>query len=232
MKNLELIEKTLKKNSTQQLFSKLGKLNQSSQEYEVILTILKARGQDVSNWENSKSEESEVVYEDTEGMAEEDLKVVEQVEEKEPSLRDKLIEEVDQFMDELIAQKRTGVNLQVLKSLGGQYGSDLDVLLENASIEQLNDALSFKNKKEEKIVEIERKKKNTNNKKSFIKSKEIEKFESGIIVSFVDKDKKYIKGKIVKFFLSHKNNSEICELLLDDNKLVHKRTNKLKTIDE
>ena len=80
------------------------------------------------------------------------IEEVEQVEEKEPSLRDKLIEEADQFMDELITQKRTGVNLQVLESLGGQYGSDLDLLLENASIEQLNDALSFKGLKPKQEV--------------------------------------------------------------------------------
>ena len=55
-------------------------------------------------------------------------------------------------MDELIAQKRTGVNLEVLKALGGQYGSDLDVLMENASIEKLKDALSFKNLKPKQEV--------------------------------------------------------------------------------
>lgn len=231
MKNLELIEKSLKKNSTQQLFSKLGKLNQNSQEYDVIISILDKRGQDVSNWKNDLQEEI-VVYQSEEELTSEETEIIEKHEIKELSEKDRLIEEVDQFADELISQKHTGVYTEVMKVLGGKYDSDINELFETVSEEQLKDALSFKNKKEEKAVKVERKKKNTDNKKSFTKSKEIEILESGLVVFFTDKDKNSVKAKIVKFFLSHKNNSEICELVLSDKRLVHKRTNKLKILDE
>ena len=232
MKNLELIEKSLKKNSTQQLISKLEKLNENSQEFEVIISILEKRGQDISKWKKDEKQEEVVVYQSEEELTPEEQEIIEKSENKEQSLRDKLIEEVDQFMDELIAQKRTGVNLEVLKALGGQYGSDLDELLENSSIEQLKDALGLKKTEENVIVAKGKNVKSLENKKSFKESKEVDGLKSDMTVYFSDKDNNSIKANIVKFFLSHKNNSEICELILDNKKLVHKRTNKLKKLDE
>lgn len=241
MKNLELIEKSLKKNSTQQLFSKLGKLNQNSQDYEVIVSILEKRGQDVSNWKNESNIDLILDTVDEswadDGSDSKESDVIPEPINLTPTLRDKLIEEVDQFVDELIKSKRTGVYTEVMRALGGQYDSDIDELFETVSEEQLKDALSFKNLKQDK-TEVKNEKKDVikkvkeNNKKSFTKSKEIEILESGISVSFIDRDKNSVNAKIVKFFLSHKNSSEICELVLGDNRLVHKRTNKLKILDE
>ena len=207
MKNLELIEKSLKKNSTQQLISKLEKLNESSQEFEVIISIIEKRGQDVSKWKKDEKQEEVVVYQSEEELTHEEQEIIEKSENKEQSLRDKLIEEVDQFMDELITEKRTGVNLEVLKALGGQYGSDLDVLLENASIEQLKDALSFKNLKQDK-TEVKNEKKDVikkvkeNNKKQ-IESKNIESFNVEFTVALNSKKApgEILTGKVVLDFI-------------------------------
>ena len=207
MKNLELIEKSLKKNSTQQLFAKLAKANQKSQEYEVLISILEKRGQDVSMWKNDENQEEVVVYQSEEELTPEEQEIIEKSENKESSLKDKLIEEVDQFMDELIAQRRTGVNLEVLKALGGQYGSDLDMLLENASIEQLKDALSFKNLKQEKTeVKDEKKevlKKVKENNKKQTESKSIESFNVEFTVALNSKKApgEILIGKVVSDFI-------------------------------
>ena len=65
MKNLELIEKSLKKGSTQQLIAKLGKFNENSDEYQIIISIIEKRGQNVSQWkvaaEVAKAKIEEVV---------------------------------------------------------------------------------------------------------------------------------------------------------------------------
>jgi len=57
--------------------------------------------------------------------------------------RQELSEKVDAFVDELIAQKRTGVYNEVMKALGGKFNSDLDDLLEQTSKAQMKDALAF-----------------------------------------------------------------------------------------
>lgn len=206
MKNLELIEKSLKKNSTQQLVSKLEKLNENSQEFEIILSIVEKRGQDVSKWRKEEQKEV-VVYQSKEELTPEEAEIIDKHESKELSEKERLIEEVDKFMDELIAQKRTGVNLEVLKALGGQYGSDLDELLENASIEQLKDALSFKNLKQDK-TEVKNEKKDVikkvkeNNKKQ-IESKNIESFNVEFTVALNSKKApgEILTGKVVLDFI-------------------------------
>lgn len=256
MKNLELIEKSLKKNSTQQLVSKLEKMDTSNSVYEVIVSLLEKRGQDVSKWK-AEEPKSDVVYEDTEDMTEEDLKIVEQHEEKveEPSLRDKLIEEVDRFMDELIAQKRTGVNLQVLKALGGMYGSDLDILLENATLEQLQDAISFKSLKPQKEVSkvdslIAKGKEMKNNQpkkeqsilltkssKSIIleESEEVEglKVNSNVEFKAAPSSKlsnQVLNGVVLSVYKCHKSNfKEYCKISFDGN-IFYKRSNSLKLV--
>lgn len=82
-----------------------------------------------------------------------------------PALKlEALKQRVDELVDKLIEEKRTGVYNQVMKALGGNFYSDLDELLENATEAQLNDALSFSklNKpKEEPIVESAKSKFNT-----------------------------------------------------------------------
>lgn len=144
MKSKELIEKSLKKNSTQQLVSKIDKLNSSSVEFEVIISILEKRNFDVSKWkvETSVDQVSESIKDEIhEIIKEESIDLT-------PTLRDKLIEDVDHLVDELIASKRTGVYTEVMKALGGQYDSDIDELFEKATEEQLRDALVFQNMKQ------------------------------------------------------------------------------------
>ena len=160
MKNLELIEKSLKKGSTQQLIAKLGKLNANSDEYQIILSIIEKRGQDISKWKSNVTVSEvkvEEVAEQPKPIAEEKVTdILSPINEpivSELTLREKLIKKVDEFMDELIATKRHGVNSEVLKALGGKYGDDLDDLFETATEEQLRDALSFK-KNESKVEPI------------------------------------------------------------------------------
>lgn len=146
MKTLELIEKAFKKCSTQQLFAKLAKLNQNSQEYGIIISLLEGRGQNVSNWKNE----------------EQDAPVSETAQESTTPTLDELKERVDQFVDELIVAKRTGVYTEVMKTLGGDYESDLDDLFEVATMEQLQAALEFKNipeqVKEETVPKVKKEK--------------------------------------------------------------------------
>lgn len=130
MKTLELIEKALKKCSTQQLIQKLEKFNPKSSEYDICVQLLEKRGQDVSKY---------IVIEKPEDIL---------TESSESSL-DELKEQVDQFVDELIAAKRTGAYTEVMKALGGDYESDLDDLFEVATREQLLTALEFKNTPEQ-----------------------------------------------------------------------------------
>lgn len=223
MKNLELIEKSLKKNSTQQLFAKLAKLNQNSQEYDVIVSILEKRGNDVSNWKNESDNVSDMILDTVdESWADDGSDLKEEVEKKELSLRDKLIEEVDQFVDKLIKSKRTGVYTEVMRSLGGQYDSDLDELFENVSEDQLKDALSFKNLKSKqemnKVDSLIVKGKELKNKESkkeqsihvnkISKSQNTEKREFVVEFTVAKNSKKApnetLRGKVVKDFICDK----------------------------
>ena len=153
-------------------------------------------------------------------------------------------------MDELIAQKKTGVNLEVLKALGGQYGSDLDVLMENASIEQLKDALSFKG--------VQSKKEMIKSTSSIIENKELKKEKSGSIVksgkSIILEESEEIKGLkvnsnvefkaaptsklsnqilkgvILSVYKCHKSNfKEYCKISFDGI-IFYKRSNSLKLV--
>lgn len=234
MKTLELIEKSLKKNSTQQLISKLEKLNENSQEFEVIISILEKRGQDVSKWKKDEKQEEVVVYQSEEELTQEEREILEKIEDKEQSLRDRLIEEVDQFMDELIAGKRTGVNLEVLKALGGQYGSDLDELLENASIERLKDALSFKNLKQ-KAEKVKKEKNGVIKIKQKIKEVKNIDYPDGFYkdcqISFIyEKTKEKKEGIIVKIFFYKKTNKN-CFIVKDNNgHIYYKSLNSVKLL--
>ena len=88
MKTLELIEKALKKCSTQQLVQKLEKFNAGTDEYNICVQLLAKRGQDVSKYAIVDKQE---------------VSTSETTQESILPTRDELIEQVDQFVDELIA---------------------------------------------------------------------------------------------------------------------------------
>lgn len=231
MKTQELLEKKLKKYSVKQLTGKLEKGNVSEVEVEIIVDILKKRGQDVSKWE--------MVSDDTNV----EQPVIEEVTEK--GILSTLKEEVDQFVDLLIQDRREGVYNEVMKVLGGTFESDLDELLEEATESQLKEALSFKTIKSSKEVKevskpittekVEKPKKEKAIKESksskSLNSSEVDFVKVGKKVSFLNKDTNCI-GVVKSIFLSHKNSKEICKIQLEDNKIVHKRTNKLNNINE
>jgi ParB/RepB/Spo0J family partition protein len=60
-----------------------------------------------------------------------------------------LIEEIDQKMDKVIAEKNDDLYKKVMSSLGGEYDSDLDDLLDEASFEVLKKTNSLFEKSEE-----------------------------------------------------------------------------------
>lgn len=128
MKTLELLEKTLKKCSTQQLVQKLEKFKIDSDEYNICVQLLAKRGWDVSKYVTVEEQEIPTV----------------EVSQTPPTL-DELKEQVDQFVDELIVAKQTGTYTEVMKALGGGYESDLSDLFEVATTEQLLTALELKN---------------------------------------------------------------------------------------
>jgi len=156
------IEKKLKKYSAKQLSAKLEKNSISKVEKEVIIEILKSRDQDVSKWEE---------------VVEEKIEVSGKVVNSEDSLSG-MKKEVDDFVDSLIEEKRTGVYNQVMKALGGNFYSDLDDLLEEATEQQLKEALSFKGIKKvsekkvlidkEELEPVKKTKKKTKNSTSHI----------------------------------------------------------------
>ena len=246
MKANEIIEKKLKKYSAAQLISKLEKGNLPESEKEVAIEILEKRGQDVSKWRMA-SDDTNV----------EETVTQEPVKKKEISLsREELIGKVDAFVDTLIEDHRDGVYTEVMKALGGKFDSDIDELFENATEEQLKEALSFKKikaKKEEptqskvqkkvegkteKVVKSKEegkkeKKVSKIKKEKILQSSEVEDLKVGVSVCFLNKENEKIYGDIVKIFLSHKNNKEICKINIKDcDKFVHKRTNKLIKINE
>ena len=237
MKTNEIIEKKLKKYSAAQLLAKLEKGNLPESEKEIAIEILEKRGQDVSKFKPVSVVEPEVVQNEVEEKVEAIL----------IPTRQQLIEEVDEFVDTLIEDHRDGVYEQVMKALGGKFDSDLDELLDQATESQLKDVLTFKNIKQSNVKNavVKEAKKSASPKKvvekvksekslikSYKQSVENEKLHSGMLVSFEDKDKNIVKGYVVKMFLSHKNNKEICEVRYNiTEKPVHKRTNKL-TINE
>lgn len=134
MKTLELLERSLKKCSTQQLIQKLEKFNPKSEEYDICMQLLERRGQDVSKWKiDTVSEEIKTPIHET----------IQQ--EANPPTLGELKEQVDQFVDELIVAKRTSEYTEVMKALGGDYESDLDDLFGVVTMEQLLAALELKN---------------------------------------------------------------------------------------
>ena len=232
MKANEIIEKKFKKYSANQLLSKLEKGNVTSVEKEVVIEILEKRGQDVSKFKSEPKPE----------------KVESKVEKKEVEKPKKtkldLVSEVDEFVDSLIEQKRTGVYIEVMKSLGGTFESDLDDLFEETTIEQLKEALSFKNikskksdtsevKSVKKIVEPKKKVQKEEGNKKLLESKTIEKFSDsddfsvGSKVSFEINGKSKI-GTIARIFIHHKTNKEQCRIKGDDKKVYFKTVKSIK----
>lgn len=129
------------------MIEKLEKNKFSQSEVVAAISLLESRNVDVSSWKQVEEKIEEKEIETPKTLTKEELKeVVEQT-------RKELVEKVDTFIDTLISAKRSGVYTEVMKALGGKFESDLDELLENATIEQLKDALSFdKIKPAEKVV--------------------------------------------------------------------------------
>jgi len=218
------IEKKLKKYSAKQLSAKLEKNSISEVEKEVIIEILKSRGQDVSKWEEVDTNEKEVNSED---------------------LLDSMKKEVDEFVDSLIEEKRTGVYNQVMKSLGGNFYSDLDDLLEEVTEQQLKEALSFKGIKKvsEKIEKSKTtpKEKSADDKKSKSKSIFLEESEetkglkSNSNVEFkAAANSKYsnqfIKGVVVSVYKCHNANfKEYCKISTEHG-IFYKRSKSVKVL--
>ena len=222
------IEKKLKKYSAKQLSAKLEKNSISKVEKEVIIEILKSRGQDVSKWEEVvekvDTNEKEVNSED---------------------LLDSMKKEVDEFVDSLIEEKRTGVYNQVMKSLGGNFDSDLDDLLEEVTEQQLKEALSFKGIKKvsEKIEKSKTtpKEKSADDKKSKSKSIFLEESEetkglkSNSNVEFkAAANSKYsnqfIKGVVVSVYKCHNANfKEYCKISTEHG-IFYKRSKSVKVL--
>lgn len=230
MKAQELVEKKLKKYSAKQLLTKLEKGNLTKIEKEVAIEILNKRGQDVSMFIEQP---------------------VEKVEEEQPTTEDQDFEidnlkgEVDLFVDELITANRTGVYTEVMKALGGNYESDLEELLDVATIEQLKEALSFKKIKssEDKKPTVEKTStpKPTTTIKKESKSVILEEAEenkglkNGVEVEFkAAGNSKFpnemITGKVDKVYKCHKANmKEYCKIVSEKGTF-YKRTNSVKVL--
>ena len=133
MENQELVEKRLKKSSSIQLVEKLTKNKFSQSEVVAAVNLLESRGQDVSAWKQLE----EVVEPEAKEPTKEELKASAE------EARLELVKSVDLFIDKLIEDKRSGVYTEAMKSLGGAFESDLDDLLDNATIEQLKDTLKL-----------------------------------------------------------------------------------------
>jgi len=222
------IEKKLKKYSAKQLSAKLEKNSISEVEKEVIIENLKSRGQDVSKWE-------EVVEKDDPNEKEVNSE----------DLLDSMKKEVDEFVDSLIEEKRTGVYNQVMKSLGGNFDSDLDDLLEEVTEQQLKEALSFKGIKKvsEKIEKSKTtpKEKSADDKKSKSKSIFLEESEetkglkSNSNVEFkAAANSKYsnqfIKGVVVSVYKCHNANfKEYCKISTEHG-IFYKRSKSVKVL--
>lgn len=84
-----------------------------------------------------------------------------------------LVNEVDEFVDALIEERRDGVYTEVMKVLGGNFDSDIDDLFESATEEQLKEALTFKKIKAKKEESTKSKTKKSDSKETTsIQSKE------------------------------------------------------------
>lgn len=224
---MEALIKKFKKFGTLELMKKVEKL--SGDDKLACIEVLKQRNQDVSKWENkvgaTESFTEEFTLESTEEKVQEDFVGADTASGDDQSgsikvktNRDNLIEEVDKFIDELIASKRTGVYMQVMKSLGGHYNSDVEELFKNATEEQLKDALTFRGvKQEEKVADKKVEKKTPDTKKEKpepkekkvksekqFNSKEIENLCIGTLVEFKSSARskvpnEILKGVVVKF---------------------------------
>lgn len=210
------VEKKLKNYSATQLVSKLEKGNMTDIEREVAIEILKKRGQDVSKWEITlEAQEPEV--EKALVPVQEELKEEEQTPVSLPmeptpaeQVLSELAREVDEFVDEIILQKRSGVYGEVMKALGGRPDSDLDEILEKATKEQLKDALSFRGLKKSEEPKKPQKAK--------VEKKESEDISTtdndGIEVEFVTSSNskkapgQTLRGKVIKSFICPKVKKE------------------------
>lgn len=128
----ELIKK-FKKMTTVQLISKVEK--SLSEEKDVILFILKNRGQDISKWE-PKSENT---------VSEEELVI----------RKSKLVSELDQLLDCFAMNGRSKEYDGIVSILGGNEHSIISDLFEDSTLEQLKEALKFKESLKIPCVKIE-----------------------------------------------------------------------------
>lgn len=180
MKTNELLEKKLKKYSVKQLVEKLEKNKATEEETPIIVSILESRGQDVSKWKKeivSQQIQDSIDLESwSDDKSDPEIKLSE---------RAQLAQEVDEFVDVLISSHREGVYTEVMKALGGRYESDLDELLDIATVEQMKEALSFKGIKSNKPEVI-----NAIQKAKINNQKAQEKFEKTIKIQKIKKSKK------------------------------------------
>ena len=237
MKTNEIIEKKLKKYSAVQLLAKLEKGNLPESEKEVAIEILDKRGQDVSKFKPVPIVEPGVVKNEVEEIVKEKVEVV-----LIPT-RQQLIEEIDEFVDALIEDHRGDVYTEVMKVLGGNFDSDIDDLFENATEEQLKEALSFKNIKSKKSETLEVKsvkkvvepKKEVQEFKRTKKELEIPKdidLEVGDKVSFIyQKTKEEKQGFIIRYFFYKKANKNYFAVKDLDGHLYYKSVKSVKKIN-
>lgn len=203
MKTNEIIEKKLKKYSAVQLLTKLEKGNLPESEKEVAIEILEKRGQDVSKFKPVPIVEPEEV----------EVKVESKEVEKPKKTKLDLVSEVDDFVDTLIEDHRDGVYNEVMKALGGKFDSDIDELFENATEEQLKEALSFKKikaKKEEPTQSKVQKKiegkteKTVESKKEITKNAELCIFKENQSVLVELPNKETVTAEVVKLNVNKK----------------------------
>lgn len=249
----ELIKK-YKKFGTAQIIAQLGMLKDEERR-NACIEVLKSRGKDVSQFENASKNIDEM--EEVEEETVEQLPVEpEQSPEPEESLpteepkkpmdggsknameRAKLEDQVEEFIEKLVADNRHGVYGEVIKVLGGNEDSEIVDLITNATGAQLKEVLSFKGMD---VVVPKKKDKKPKEEKIVVPkpssgisiSEENPAVKIGITVSF-DKDGSKFVGKVGSIFHSHKNGKEICRVDHEgvDKASTFKRTNKLIVEDE
>jgi len=123
----ELIKK-LKKSTTEQLVKKADKA--SGEELAAIVEVLKGRGQDVTKWETT---DAGTAVPEAPAAADAD------------KIREEFLAELDEFVEKVINESRTGIYNEIMKALGGSFDSDIEELYASASLAQIKDALAYKN---------------------------------------------------------------------------------------